>query len=176
MYIYGNLTYLFRETSSGTKSPIVLDHGYLQRRAETSDTRNHGQHLFTAARHITNQGASHRHLLNSECIPHLDTSLVAICINCLSTQWPWQKLRRCRHRHRSLFFLDLERAVQDVLLHSADLNSITKREIRCQLEGHVGMSHKAVINAAIQVDRTLLDQNLFHFIYSFCCRIVLSFQ
>jgi chitin synthase len=55
--------------------------------------------------------------------------------------------------------LDLERAVQDVL-RSADLNSITKREIRRQLESHFGMdltSRKAVINAAI--DRTLLDQN-----------------
>ena len=54
---------------------------------------------------------------------------------------------------------DLERAVQDVL-RSADLNSITKREIRRQLESHFGMdltSRKAVINAAI--DRTLLDQN-----------------
>jgi len=55
--------------------------------------------------------------------------------------------------------LDLERTVQDVL-RSADLNSITKREIRRQLESHFGMdltSRKAVINAAI--DRTLLDQN-----------------
>jgi chitin synthase len=55
--------------------------------------------------------------------------------------------------------LDLERAVQDVL-RSADLNSITKREIRRQLESHFGMdltSRKAVINATI--DRTLLDQN-----------------
>lgn len=54
---------------------------------------------------------------------------------------------------------DLERAVQDVL-RSADLNSITKREIRRQLESHFGMdltSRKAVINATI--DRTLLDQN-----------------
>lgn len=55
--------------------------------------------------------------------------------------------------------VDLERAVQDVL-RLADLNSITKREIRRQLESHFGMdltSRKAVINAAI--DRTLLDQN-----------------
>ena len=55
--------------------------------------------------------------------------------------------------------LDLERAVQDVL-RSADLNSVTKREIRRQLESHFGMdltSRKAVINAAI--DRILLDQN-----------------
>ena len=54
---------------------------------------------------------------------------------------------------------DLERAVQDTL-RSADLNSVTKREIRRQLESHFGMdltSRKAVINAAI--DRTLLDQN-----------------
>jgi len=54
---------------------------------------------------------------------------------------------------------DLERAVQDVL-RSADLNSVTKREIRRQLEGHFGMdltSRKAVINASI--DRILLDQN-----------------
>ena len=55
--------------------------------------------------------------------------------------------------------LDLERAVQDVL-RSADLNSITKREIRRQLESHFGMdltSRKGVINASI--DRALLDQN-----------------
>ena len=54
---------------------------------------------------------------------------------------------------------DLERAVQDIL-RSADLNSITKREIRRQLESHFGMdltSRKAVINAAI--DRTILEQN-----------------
>jgi chitin synthase len=54
---------------------------------------------------------------------------------------------------------DLERAVQDVL-RSADLNSVTKREIRRQLESHFGMdltSRKAVINATI--DRILLDQN-----------------
>jgi len=55
--------------------------------------------------------------------------------------------------------LDLERAVQDIL-RSADLNSITKREIRRRLETHFGMdltSRKAVINASI--DRVLLDQN-----------------
>ena len=55
--------------------------------------------------------------------------------------------------------LDLERAVQDVL-RSADLNSITKREIRRQLESHFGLdltSRKGVINASI--DRALLDQN-----------------
>jgi chitin synthase len=55
--------------------------------------------------------------------------------------------------------LDLEGAVQDVL-RSADLNSITEREIRPQLESRFGMdltSRKAVINAAI--DRTLLEQN-----------------
>ena len=55
--------------------------------------------------------------------------------------------------------LDLERAVQDVL-RSADLNSITKREIRRQLESHFGMdltSRKAVVNASI--DRVLLDQS-----------------
>ena len=55
--------------------------------------------------------------------------------------------------------LDLEHAVQDIL-RSADLRSITKREIRRQLESHFGMdltSRKAVINAAI--DRTLLEQN-----------------
>ena len=54
---------------------------------------------------------------------------------------------------------DLERAIQDVL-RSADLNSITKREIRRQLESHFGMdltSRKAVINASI--DRVLLDQS-----------------
>ena len=43
-FIY--LTYLFRKTSSETKNLIiVLDHGYLLRRGETKDTRNHGQHL-----------------------------------------------------------------------------------------------------------------------------------
>ena len=54
---------------------------------------------------------------------------------------------------------DLERAVQDVL-RTADLNSVTKREIRRQLESHFGMdlsTRKAVINATI--DRTLLEQN-----------------
>lgn len=54
---------------------------------------------------------------------------------------------------------DLEHAVQDVL-RSADLNSVTKREIRRQLESHFGMdltSRKAIINTTI--DRTLLDQN-----------------
>ncbi|KAJ7080469.1 glycosyltransferase family 2 protein [Mycena epipterygia] len=52
---------------------------------------------------------------------------------------------------------DLDRAVQDVL-RSADLNSITKREIRRRLEAHFGMdltSRKATINAAI--DRVLLS-------------------
>jgi chitin synthase len=51
---------------------------------------------------------------------------------------------------------DLERSVQDVL-RNADLNSITKREIRRRLEAHYGMdmtSRKATINAA--VDRVLL--------------------
>jgi chitin synthase len=46
--------------------------------------------------------------------------------------------------------------VQDVL-RNADLNSITKREIRRRLEAHYGMdmtSRKATINAA--VDRVLL--------------------
>ena len=62
---------------------------------------------------------------------------------------------------RPISDLDLERAVQDVL-RSADLNSVTKREIRRQLESHFGVdltAHKAVINAAI--DRILLpvDQN-----------------
>ncbi|KAJ7473492.1 glycosyltransferase family 2 protein [Mycena latifolia] len=52
---------------------------------------------------------------------------------------------------------DLDRAVQDVL-RTADLNSITKREIRRRLEAHFGMdltSRKATINAAI--DRVLLS-------------------
>jgi hypothetical protein len=102
LYLYDNLTYPFRKTSSGTKSLIiVLDHGYLRRKAETRDTRNHGQHLYTVARHITNQEASHRRLLNSECILHLDTSLVALHLNRLSTQW--RKLCRCRHLRRNLF-------------------------------------------------------------------------
>ncbi|KAJ7036193.1 glycosyltransferase family 2 protein [Mycena alexandri] len=52
--------------------------------------------------------------------------------------------------------VDLDRAVQDVL-RNADLNSITKREIRRRLEAHFGMdltSRKTTINAAI--DRVLL--------------------
>ncbi|KAF8147259.1 glycosyltransferase family 2 protein [Crassisporium funariophilum] len=55
--------------------------------------------------------------------------------------------------------VDIDRAVQDVL-RSADLNSVTKREIRRQLEDHFGMdltTRKAAINAAI--DRALLNQN-----------------
>jgi chitin synthase len=55
--------------------------------------------------------------------------------------------------------IDIDRAVQDVL-RSADLNSVTKREIRRQLEDHFGMdlsSRKASINASI--DRALLSQN-----------------
>ena len=55
--------------------------------------------------------------------------------------------------------VDIDRAVQDVL-RSADLNSVTKREIRRQLEDHFGMdlsSRKASINASI--DRALLNQN-----------------
>jgi chitin synthase len=53
--------------------------------------------------------------------------------------------------------MDLERAVND-LLRGADLNSVTKREIRRQLEQQFGMdlaSRKATINAAI--DRALLS-------------------
>ncbi|KAF7342277.1 Glycosyltransferase family 2 protein [Mycena venus] len=52
---------------------------------------------------------------------------------------------------------ELERAVQDVL-RNADLNSITKREIRRRLEARFGMdltSRKATINASI--DRILLS-------------------
>lgn len=52
---------------------------------------------------------------------------------------------------------DLDRAVQDVL-RAADLNSVTKREIRRQLEEQFGMdltSRKTTINAAI--DRVLLS-------------------
>jgi len=55
--------------------------------------------------------------------------------------------------------IDIDRVVQDVL-RSADLNSVTKREIRRQLEDHFGMdlsSRKASINASI--DRALLNQN-----------------
>ncbi|KAF8218382.1 glycosyltransferase family 2 protein [Mycena galopus ATCC 62051] len=51
----------------------------------------------------------------------------------------------------------LDREVQNVL-RNADLNSITKREIRRRLEGHFGMdltSRKATINAS--VDRILLS-------------------
>jgi len=54
--------------------------------------------------------------------------------------------------------MDLEQAVQNVL-RSADLNSVTKREIRRQLEEHFGMDltpRKPVINAAI--DRILMSQ------------------
>lgn len=54
---------------------------------------------------------------------------------------------------------DIERAVHEVL-RSADLNSVTKREIRRQLEEYFGMdltSRKGAINAAI--DRALLNQN-----------------
>jgi chitin synthase len=52
---------------------------------------------------------------------------------------------------------ELDRAVQEVL-RNADLNSITKREIRRRLEARFGMdltSRKATINAAI--DRILLS-------------------
>jgi len=52
---------------------------------------------------------------------------------------------------------DLERAVQDIL-RAADLNSVTKRGIRRQLEDLFGMdltSRKGTINAAI--DRVLLS-------------------
>ncbi|TFK32154.1 glycosyltransferase family 2 protein [Crucibulum laeve] len=54
--------------------------------------------------------------------------------------------------------MDLDRAVQDVL-RAADLNTVTKRGIRRQLEEHFGMdlmSRKTTINAAI--DRVLLSQ------------------
>ncbi|KAH7883110.1 glycosyltransferase family 2 protein [Phlebopus sp. FC_14] len=53
--------------------------------------------------------------------------------------------------------VDLERAVQEVL-RTADLNTVTKREIRRQLEEQFGMdltSRKSTINAAI--DRVLLS-------------------
>jgi chitin synthase len=52
---------------------------------------------------------------------------------------------------------DLDRAVQDIL-RSADLNSVTKREIRRKLEDQFGMdlsSRKAAINQSI--DRILLN-------------------
>jgi chitin synthase len=52
---------------------------------------------------------------------------------------------------------EIDRAVQ-MILHGADLNSITKREIRRRLEEHFGVnlaSRKASINAAI--DRGLLS-------------------
>ena len=54
--------------------------------------------------------------------------------------------------------VDLERAVQDIL-RGADLNSVTKREIRRQLEDQFGIdlsARKNSINAAI--DRVLLGQ------------------
>jgi chitin synthase len=53
---------------------------------------------------------------------------------------------------------DLERAIQDIL-RGADLNSVTKREIRRRLEDQFGMdlsSQKNSINAVI--DRVLLSQ------------------
>ncbi|KAF9078668.1 glycosyltransferase family 2 protein [Rhodocollybia butyracea] len=53
---------------------------------------------------------------------------------------------------------DIERAVQNII-RVADLNSVTKREIRRQLEEHFGMdltSRKVIINAAI--DRCLAEQ------------------
>lgn len=53
---------------------------------------------------------------------------------------------------------EIERVVQDVL-RLADLNTVTKRGIRKQLEDHFGMdltSRKTTINAAI--DRVLLSQ------------------
>lgn len=53
---------------------------------------------------------------------------------------------------------ELERAVQDIL-RSADLNSITKREVRGTLEEQFGMdltAKKAMINKVI--DRVLLGQ------------------
>ena len=52
---------------------------------------------------------------------------------------------------------ELGLAVQN-LLRGADLNSVTKREVRRQLEEHFGMdltARKATINASI--DRTLLQ-------------------
>jgi len=52
---------------------------------------------------------------------------------------------------------DLDRAVREIL-QSADLNSVTKREIRRRLEDIFGMdltARKATINAAI--DRNLLS-------------------
>jgi chitin synthase len=52
---------------------------------------------------------------------------------------------------------EIDRAVQ-ALLHDADLNTVTKREIRRKLEEHFGVnlaSRKATINAAI--DRGLLN-------------------
>ena len=53
---------------------------------------------------------------------------------------------------------DLEHSVLEIL-RTADLNSVTKREIRRQLEGRFGMdltARKAMINSAI--DRVLLSR------------------
>lgn len=53
---------------------------------------------------------------------------------------------------------ELDRAVQDIL-KDADLNTVTKREVRKKLEDMYGMDlsmRKAIINAAI--DRILLVQ------------------
>ena len=55
--------------------------------------------------------------------------------------------------------INIDRALQDVL-RSADLNSVTKREMRRQLEDLFGtdlLSRKASINASI--DHALLNQN-----------------
>jgi chitin synthase len=52
---------------------------------------------------------------------------------------------------------ELDRAIQDIL-RTADLNSVTKREIRRQLEDRFGVDltpRKAVINASI--DKALLN-------------------
>ena len=54
---------------------------------------------------------------------------------------------------------ELERAVADVL-QGADLNTVTKKNVRQRLEGQFGVdlsSRKAVINAAI--DRVILSQS-----------------
>jgi chitin synthase len=100
--------------------------------------------------------AFHRRLLNLECIPGYQSGR-----NTPQSFYPMAETTPLQPSasQPSISDLDLERAVQDVL-RSADLNLITKREIRRQLESHFGIdltSRKAVINAAI--DRTLLDQN-----------------
>lgn len=108
----------FRKMNSGTKNPIIaLDLGYLRRRSKMMDIQNHGRHLYTDARRITNPEASHRRLLNVECTLLLDISLAAIPLNHFTTRW--LKLPCFNHHYRALLpttwmFQSRERAVQKI--------------------------------------------------------------